>query len=132
MRRLFLVLVGVLATFPACGEDEDPPSPATTVPTPSTTGASNTTNPSSTQADTTVPPSITVPDMVGQDLQLAQDTMQAAGLFYLSSHDATGAARLQVLDRNWKVCTQTPPAGSNVAPSQEVDFGVVRDEEECP
>lgn len=76
--------------------------------------------------------SITVPNMVGQDLQLAQDSMQAAGLYVLRSHDATGQRRLQVLDRNWKVCDQTPPAGSQVARDQLIDFGVVRDEEQCP
>jgi len=70
--------------------------------------------------------------MVGKDLQLAQDTMQAAGLYSLRSHDALGQARLQVVDRAWKVCDQTPPAGTKVASDQLIDFGVVRLAEQCP
>lgn len=75
---------------------------------------------------------MTLPDAVGVDLQLAQDTLQAAGFYVLTSHDATGQERLQVSDRNWKVCDQTPPAGSEVSSSTEIDFAVVRVEEGCP
>jgi hypothetical protein len=55
--------------------------------------------------------SIRVPNVVGIDHQLAQDTMQAAGLYNLSEEDATGAGRMLVLDRNWVVVEQIPPAG---------------------
>ncbi|MFJ3514285.1 hypothetical protein [Streptomyces sp. NPDC090131] len=71
-------------------------------------------------------PSAAVPDFVGQVLQAAQDGAQAAGFFLLSSHDALGKNRNQVLDRNWKVCTQTPAAGT------KIDFGTVKIEESCP
>ena len=64
-----------------------------------------------------------MPNVVGKDLQLAQDTMQAAGLYKLTSHDSTGQARLQVLDRNWLVTDQTPAAGSRVAEDQLIDLG---------
>lgn len=30
------------------------------------------------------------------------------------------------------MCTQHPPGGSNVARYQLIDFGVVRNEEQCP
>jgi hypothetical protein len=70
--------------------------------------------------------------MVGEDLQLAQDTMQAAGLYALRSHDVSGRGRFQVIDRAWKVCDQSPPGGAIVAPEQVIDFGVVRDDERCP
>jgi hypothetical protein len=70
--------------------------------------------------------------MVGVDLQLAQDTMQASGLYALRSHDATGQARSQVLDRAWTVCDQNLIGGTKVAADQLIDFGVVRDEEQCP
>lgn len=66
---------------------------------------------------------ITVPDVVGKDLQLAQDTMQAAGLYHLTSHDSTGLGRSQVLDRNWQVTDQTPAAGTRVAADTLVDLG---------
>src|SRR5688572_9202478 len=52
-----------------------------------------------------------------------QTTMQAAGLYNLASHDSTGQARLQVLDRNWVVTDQTPAAGSGVAADQLIDLG---------
>jgi beta-lactam-binding protein with PASTA domain len=58
---------------------------------------------------------VAVPDVIGLDHQLAQDTMQAAGLYNLSEEDATGAGRLMVLDRNWVVVEQVPAAGTKVA-----------------
>ena len=75
---------------------------------------------------------MTLPDAVGLDLQYAQDTMQAAGFYFLTSHDATGQDRFQVLDRNWKVCDQNPPGGTKADPTTQVDFGAVKDDETCP
>ncbi|MFC8045634.1 calcium-binding protein [Nocardia sp. NPDC057353] len=45
------------------------------------------------------------------NLQDAQDTIQAAGVFFSRSVDATGKGRAQVMDRNWVVVGQTPAAG---------------------
>lgn len=56
----------------------------------------------------------TVPNVVGLDHQLAQDTMQAAGLYNLSEEDATGAGRLMLIDRNWIVVEQVPAPGTKV------------------
>ena len=67
--------------------------------------------------------SITVPNVVGKDLQTAQDTMQAAGLRNLTSHDSTGQGRAQLVDRNWKVTEQSPAAGTKVNSSQLIDLG---------
>lgn len=58
--------------------------------------------------------SITVPDVVGEDHQLAQDTMQAAGLYLLHEQDCTGQDRALLWDRNWVVVQQSPAAGSEV------------------
>jgi beta-lactam-binding protein with PASTA domain len=74
----------------------------------------------------------TVPDFVGKGLQTAQDDAQAAGFSSLSSHDASGRARLQIFDRDWKVCFQTPAAGSTVSSDSKIDFGVVKLDETCP
>jgi len=93
----------------------------TTAPTTTTTGS--TTTSTATSGTTAAAAKITVPNVVGKDLQLAQDTMQAAGLYNLTSHDSTGQARLQVLDRNWVVTDQTPAAGSRVAADQLIDLG---------
>lgn len=53
-----------------------------------------------------------VPDVVCQDLQAAQDTLQAAGFYNLRSEYATGHGRHQVIDRNWVVVAQSARAGS--------------------
>lgn len=63
------------------------------------------------------PPSggkIKVPSVVGKNHQLAQDTMQNAGLYALAEEDATGQSRLLVNDRNWKVVSQSPKPGTRV------------------
>ncbi|MCX5010371.1 hypothetical protein OG765_05120 [Streptomyces sp. NBC_00555] len=74
----------------------------------------------------------TLPNFVGKGLQAAQDEAQAAGFYALKSHDALGRDRLQALDRNWKVCSQTPAAGASIDTSTSVDFGAVKLEETCP
>ena len=98
-------------------------STATTTTTAPTTTNAPTTASTATSGTTAAAAKITVPNVVGKDLQLAQDTMQAAGLYNLTSHDSTGQARLQVLDRNWVVTDQTPAAGSRVAEDQLIDLG---------
>jgi hypothetical protein len=69
---------------------------------------------SATVSDTSGGRSITVPAVVGHDHQLAQDEMQAAGLYLLQEEDCTGQDRVLIWDRNWTVVDQDPPAGSQV------------------
>lgn len=57
---------------------------------------------------------IEVPNVVGENHQYAQDTMQAAGLYMLDERDATGQDRMLIWDRNWVVVSQNPPAGTMV------------------
>lgn len=73
-----------------------------------------------------------VPNLVGKGLQAAQDEAQAAGFLLLTSHDSLGRGRAQVLDRGWKVCTQTPAAGTRADTGTTLDFGAVKLEESCP
>ena len=54
---------------------------------------------------------VPMPDVVGMNLQAAQDHIQSLGVFFSRSEDATGASRAQVLDRNWVVVAQTPEPG---------------------
>ncbi|MFF7338895.1 hypothetical protein ACFZAT_16280 [Streptomyces sp. NPDC008163] len=75
---------------------------------------------------------VSVPDFVGMGLQSAQDAAQAEGFSTLTSHDSAGRDRMQVLDRNWKVCSQNVRAGKSVATTTELDFGAVKTEEKCP
>jgi len=92
----------------------------------STTQAVTASSTSTTTATTVAAPptvKIRVPAVVGKDLQTAQDTMQAAGLYNLTSHDSTGLGRMQILDRNWLVTSQAPVAGSMVDEGQLIDLG---------
>ncbi|MCZ9352976.1 hypothetical protein NGM36_24935 [Streptomyces mutabilis] len=72
----------------------------------------------------------TLPDLVGQDLQAAQDAAQAAGFYALDDQDASGQGRLQVMDRNWTVCSQEPAAGTHPTDTPVTLFAV-KDTESC-
>ena len=72
---------------------------------------------------------ITVPDVVGKDHQLAQDTMQDAGLYALQEEDATGQDRLLLYDRNWTVVSQDPPAGTRVSEDATITLRSKKDDE---
>lgn len=74
-----------------------------------------------------------MPDLVGLDLQTAQNLVQDNGVWLSVSHDLRGS-RNQVLDSNWIVCDQSIPAGQRVTGDVEgaIDFGVVKREESCP
>ena len=76
-----------------------------------------------------------MPDLVGSNLQNAQDEIQRLtnfGITITFSHDATGAGRHQIIDTNWKVCTQNVAPGSTIDRSTRIDFGAVKLEERCP
>ncbi|MFF8811700.1 hypothetical protein [Streptomyces pactum] len=77
------------------------------------------------------PETVRLPSFVGMGLQSAQDTAQGLGFHDLTSHDALGRGRNQFLDRNWKVCFQTPRPGSRATDSP-IDFGTVKLDESCP
>lgn len=72
---------------------------------------------------------ITVPNVVGKDHQLAQDTMQAAGLYALAEEDATGQGRVLLLDRNWTTVAQKPAAGSCVSEDTRILLSAKKDDE---
>ena len=76
-----------------------------------------------------------MPSEIGKDLQRAQDDLQALTgnpMFVSTSEDLTGQDRQQVVDRNWQVCSSSPPPGSAFTSQTNVVFGVVRDSETCP
>lgn len=77
----------------------------------------------------------TMPNEIGKNLQRAQDDMQALTgnpMFVSTSEDLTGKGRQQILDRNWQVCSSSPPPGGVFTSQTNVVFGVVRDSERCP
>lgn len=76
-----------------------------------------------------------MPNEVGQVLQDAQDDVQRVSgnpMFVTFSTDLTGAGRMQVLDRNWQVCTQNVAPGTAVGADVKINFGVVKLDEKCP
>jgi hypothetical protein len=89
----------LLAALTACGPTAD-------TSTDSTKTADNEAPASDSDAETAA-----LPNFVGKGLQSAQDEAQAAGFYTLDSHDALGRGRMQALDRNWKVCSQSPAPG---------------------
>ena len=75
-----------------------------------------------------------MPDLVGSNLQEAQNAVQSLTDFAITvttSHDATGKGREQVLDRNWKVCSQNVAAGATITTDTKIDFGTVKLDESC-
>lgn len=78
----------------------------------------------------------TMPNMIGKDLQGAQDEIQSitdGKVWYSGSTDLTGRDRMQIIDRAWMVCTSTPPPGAPFTTTTEINFGVVKmDIESCP
>lgn len=116
----------ILGAASACGPDDtNSGTNTTTTATPTTKTTKN--NSSDNKTETKA-----VPNFVGMGLQSAQDTAQAAGFYSLKSHDSLGRARNQILDRDWKVCTQNIAAGTKTSTDTELDFGAVKLKETCP
>ena len=71
-----------------------------------------------------------------QGLAGAQDAIQSLTLgevWYSGSTDLTGQGRAQIVDRNWVVCTSTPPPGASFNVETKINFDVVKIEtEKCP
>ncbi|MBA4608253.1 hypothetical protein H1W00_07165 [Aeromicrobium sp. Marseille-Q0843] len=76
--------------------------------------------------------SFKMPKLAGENLQLAQDMLQALGSYGLIQNDALELGRFQVLDANWKVCAQKPKAGKKVPIDTIVELDAVKLEESCP
>lgn len=74
----------------------------------------------------------TVPNFVGMGLQSAQDAAQEQGFYSLKSHDSLGRDRMQILDRDWKVCSQNVKAGTSQSTDTTLNFGAVKLAEKCP
>lgn len=114
----------------ACGEEQQalpaaPPATVTVQAPPPSVVATPGPEPSIAEQEPSAPPEPTqdqqqvaegtIPDVIGMDHQLAQDTMQAAGFYNLSEEDASGEGRLLLVDRNWRVVEQEPAAGAQAS-----------------
>lgn len=123
-RRSVLWAALLVALLTGCGGGTTAPPPVTvTVPVPAPSADAPR------EARSAV-----MPDLVGVGLQDAQDRMQQLignPLFVTTSHDASGAGRQQVLDRNWKICDQNVAPGTRITEDTRIDFGAVKVEERC-
>jgi hypothetical protein len=142
MCQIGLVVGIVTVAVTGCG--------AGSAPAPATVTVHDTAPSSSLHAAPTAPPAATppvaappveaqswvMPDLSGQNLQAAQDAIQALTgnpAFFSTSTDLMGQGRMQVMDRNWQVCSSTPAPGEAFSSASGVDFGVVKlDSESCP
>jgi hypothetical protein len=115
---LGLAVLAILA-LAACGET------AATDSTPAVEPAGETTDaPKPTPAPEPAEANAVMPDVVGLDLQSAQDTIQESGVFFSRSEDATGQGRAQVMDRNWVVVRQNPAPGTPIGEGAAVLYVV--------
>lgn len=131
---LAVLLVGVAATG-GSGQSSTPGPIAAQAPASTTAPAAvppaAVSTPAAASASAARTKTADLPSFVGMGLQSAQDKAQAAGFYLLVSHDALGRSRSQILDRDWKVCTQTPAAGPQDT-GVKVDMGAVKVDETCP
>lgn len=74
----------------------------------------------------------TMPDLVGLNLQDAQDQLQDMGSFLMDQEDASGDDRWQIDDSNWKVCRQDPEPGASHSKLDIVTLWSVKNDEACP
>jgi hypothetical protein len=120
--RICFVVVVAAGTAVACGGDSGQvAAPQQTVTVTATITAPPNPSPTATPKATVAVPKVNrgvVPNVVGMNHQLAQDTMQAAGYHNLTEEDATGQGRLLISDRNWVVVEQEPRPGTK-APSDK-------------
>ncbi|MGF7122668.1 hypothetical protein [Rhodococcus sp. BE178] len=77
------------------------------------------------------PTRVLMPDVMCMNLQDAQDLIQANGVFFSRSADASGKGRKQVLDANWIVVGQQPSVGAPVGEAEAV-LSVVKIGEPSP
>jgi hypothetical protein len=72
-----------------------------------------------------------MPNLVGMNLQLAQDLLQSKGSYLMDQEDFKGLGRFQLIDSNWKVCSQSPSAGKRISTSAVVTLSSVKLSEKC-
>ena len=118
-----LAAAALLTLVGCAAEDADPETPA---PKASQGSSTKQDSPAAEEKAETA----TLPNLVGQDLQAAQDAAQDAGFYALDDQDASGQNRLQVMDRNWTVCSQEPKAGTHPTDTPVVLYAV-KDTETC-
>jgi hypothetical protein len=70
-----------------------------------------------------------VPNVVGENHQYAQDTLQAAGFYFLNERDCSGQGRVLLWDRNWVVQEQSPAPGTRASVDRTITLCSVKEGE---
>jgi hypothetical protein len=95
------------------------------------TGADDSADDESTDA-ASEPEPFEMPNLVGQNLQDAQDLLQTFDSYLLDQEDASGLDRMQMVDANWTVCEQDPAPGMSTTVEDVVTLWSVKLDETCP
>ncbi len=147
IRSRWVFAAAAIASLTACSPNASPqaPAPATVTVTaeaeakpeiPEEPETPETPSPESTEpsapAAEPVEETFTMPDLVGMNLQLAQDTLQSLNSWFIDQEDASGLDRMQMVDSNWQVCRQDPAPGTAVPISTIVTVWNVKLDEACP
>ncbi len=117
-------------TDPAAGASRSPtPTATASTPTrqaPAPVAATHAQPPApATKPTTKAPPLMaTVPNVVGKDLQSAQEELFPP--LRSTSIDATGRGRSQIIDSNWVVIRQEPAAGTTVLALTDIKLYVIK------
>jgi len=72
-----------------------------------------------------------MPNVVGMNLQLAQDLLQSKGSYIVDQEDYKGLNRFQLVDTNWKICKQSPAPKKSIPVSTVVTLYSVKLTERC-
>lgn len=134
-----LVVVGIANGRSGGGGDAPAPAaaPSSAAVAPASTAAAAPISPAPTAAAPPVaaaPSSWVMPDLVGENLQDAQNAIQVLTdyqIFLTTSSDASGEGRQQVLDSNWRVCGQNIAPGETITVDSRIDFSAVKLDEDC-
>ncbi|MEV7972949.1 PASTA domain-containing protein [Cellulomonas sp. NPDC089187] len=84
-----------------------------------------------TAAESQTPETFVMPDVVGMNLQEAQELLQSHGSYLMDQEDASGRRRPQLRDSNWQVCAQVPEPGVESPTTVMVELSAVKLGETC-
>jgi beta-lactam-binding protein with PASTA domain len=77
------------------------------------------------------PNTLLMPNLVGKNLQSAEDVLSSLGNTGSRGEDVSGQSRLVIIDGNWKVCRQSVASGKRVPVSTVIVLGAVKSAEVC-
>jgi beta-lactam-binding protein with PASTA domain len=80
---------------------------------------------------TPAPNTFLMPNLVGKNLQSAEDLLSSLGNSGSSGEDVSGQSRMVIVDENWKVCRQSVASGKRVPLSTPILLGAVKSAEVC-